>query len=188
MNDAWWITALISALSAVVGGGLTGWFTRAAGVRQADAALETARMTLQRQRAERVRDARWRVYLDFIAAADAVITAGRGEGSKEARAGLRRAFGAVQLEGQTEPARTAGYLLDCLRGAAGQSLDDRDRARQEFIDAARDALASAWELPARLLRATPRPGTSGSARSRRCRRRGGRSGRPVHPGGRTPAR
>jgi hypothetical protein len=140
MNDAW-ITALISALAAVAGGGITGWFTRAAGARQADAALATARMTFEQQRAERVLASRRQAYLDFLAAADDVIAAGR-ETAQGSRAALRRAAGAVQLEGQGEPIRTAEYLLDCLRGAVGQSLDDRDHARQEFIAAARDALAS----------------------------------------------
>lgn len=59
---------------------------------------------------------------------------------------LQRAFGAVQLEGPAETVRTAGRLLECLRAGAGHSPDDQERVRQEFIDAARAALASA-ELP-----------------------------------------
>ncbi|MBO0804081.1 MAG: hypothetical protein J2P25_13535 [Nocardiopsaceae bacterium] len=156
-----WSIALISACSALAGSVITGWFTRSAGARQAEAAryagsrqadalLATVRMQLGEQRAERVRDSRRRVYLDFIAAVDAVIVAGRtgrasegpGDGPRDSRTTLRRALGAVQLEGPAETTQAAEYLLECLRGGTGHSPDDQEGARQAFIDAARNALAS----------------------------------------------
>ena len=155
-----WGVALISACSALAGSMITGWFTRNAGARQAEAAryagsrqadtlLATVQMSLGEQRAERVLDSRRQTYLTFLAAVDAVIMAERtGEGPGEGRAALRRAFGAVQLEGPVEAVRMAEYLLECLRGGAGQSPDDQERARRKFIDAARDALASV-EFPSK---------------------------------------
>jgi hypothetical protein len=157
--DVWGI-ALISACSALFGSLITGWFTRTAGARQAEAAryagsrqadalLATVRMSLGEQRAERVLDSHRQAYLGFIAAVDAAIMAGRtGEGPGDGRAALRRAFGAVQLEGSAETVRTAECLLECLRGGAGHSPDDQERARQKFIDAAREALASV-EFPSK---------------------------------------
>jgi hypothetical protein len=103
-------------------------------------------MTLGQQQAERVLNSRRRTYLDFIVAADAVITAGRAGGAGDTRAALQRALGAVQLEGPAETVRASGYLFDCLRGKGSQVPDEQERARQEFIDAARAALASV-DLP-----------------------------------------
>lgn len=157
-----WGIALISACSALAGSITTGWLARGAGVRQAEAAryagsrqadalLATVRMSLEEQRAGRVLDSRRQTYLSFIAAVDAVIVAGRtGDGPGDSRADLHRAFGAVQLEGPAETVRTAERLLESLRAGAGHSPDDQERARQEFIDAARDALAPDERCPAEI--------------------------------------
>ena len=159
-----WGIALISACSALAGSMITGWFARSAGARQAEAAryagsqqadallaagsrqadalLETVRMSLAEQRAGRVLDSRRQTYLSFAAAMDAVIGAERsGEGPRDGRATLQRAFGAVQLEGPAETVQKAGYVLECLRDGTSRSPDDLERARQQFIDAARNALA-----------------------------------------------
>lgn len=157
-----WVIALISAGSAVVGSGVTGWFTRNAGDRQAEAAryagsrqadalLETVRMTLEEQRAERVLDSRRRTYLDFLAAADAILTAGRGgDGARDSRAALVRAIGAVQLEGPPAVTKTAESLIAHLLGDTGRSPDDRDQARKAFLEAARAALQDSVEENGRI--------------------------------------
>jgi hypothetical protein len=159
-----WGIALISACSALAGSMITGWFARSAGARQAEAAryagsrqadallaagsrqadalLETVRMSLAEQRAGRVLDSRRQTYLSFAAAMDAVIGAERsGEGPRDGRATLQRAFGAVQLEGPAETVQKAWYVLECVRDGTSRSPDDLERARQQFIDAARNALA-----------------------------------------------
>jgi hypothetical protein len=155
-----WGVALISVCSALAGSLITGWFTRSAGDRQAEAAryagsrqadamLATVQASLGQQRAERLLDSRRQTYLSFLAAVDAVIMAERtGDDPGGSRAALRRALGAVQLEGPAEAARTADCLLEFLRGGANRSPDDQERARQDFIEAARNALASV-EFPAK---------------------------------------
>ncbi len=146
-----WGTALIAAASAVAGSIVTGWFAfraggrqadaaRHAGDRQADAVLDTVRMTLAEQRAVRLLDLRRQTYVQFLGAAEAVFLARRtGEGSPGDRAALQRSLGALQLEGPAEVARTARELADALR--AERSPDDIGRARLAFIEAARAALA-----------------------------------------------
>jgi hypothetical protein len=67
---------------------------------------------------------------------DVVIAARRsGDGPRDARAALRRAFGAGQLEEPPETVRAAESVLKCLRDSAGQGLT-AGSAKQEFIDAA----------------------------------------------------
>lgn len=148
MSD--WGVALIAAGSALVGSLITGWLTRSAGERQAEAArhagdrqadalIDTVRMSLVEQRAVRLLDLRRQTYVQFLEAAEAAILARRtGEGPANDRSALQRAFGAVQLEGPDEPARTAGELVNCLRG--NHHLDELAEARRNFINAARNAL------------------------------------------------
>lgn len=149
MDEAW-VIALISAGAALAGSGITGWFARTAGARQAEAAryagsrqadalLKTVRMQLEEQRAGRMLDSRRQVYLDFISATTPSFGAARGSSTDDSRLTRRQAFGAVQLEGPEEVVRAAGDVLQSLQTG---SPDDQDRARQKFIDAARDALAS----------------------------------------------
>ncbi|WP_424637699.1 hypothetical protein [Embleya sp. AB8] len=151
--------ALIAAGSALAGGLITGWFTRAAGLRQADAArhagdrqadalLDTVRSTLaeqrtalDEQRVERLLDLRRQTYLRLLEAADSVSVGQRtGAGSPQDLPALQRALTAVQLEGPAEVTRAAGTLVDTVRRSA--SPDDLERARQDLIAAARIALAS----------------------------------------------
>lgn len=153
MSD--WGTALIAAGSALAGSLVTGWFTRAAGLRQAEAArhagdrqadalLDTVREQLADQRAVRVRDVRRQTYVRFLDAAEtAVLTARTGEGRAEDRTLLQRALGAVELEGPDEVARAARELTDGLH--AGRSLDELERARRDFRGAAREALGGPTE-------------------------------------------
>lgn len=72
-----WVSAAIGAGSAVFGGVVTGWFTRSAGHRQADAAVHagnrqadaliaTVQATLDEQRYARTLDRRREVYAQFL--------------------------------------------------------------------------------------------------------------------------
>ncbi|MFI1041530.1 hypothetical protein [Streptomyces hygroscopicus] len=145
-----WGIALIAAGSALAGSLITGWFTRSAGSRQADAArhagdrqadalLDTVRRTLEEQRAVRMMDLRRQTYVQFLEAAETVMSAQRtGEGQASDRSALQRAFGCVLLEGPGEVVRTARELVNVVR--ASRSLDDLERAKGNFITAAQDAL------------------------------------------------
>lgn len=147
-----WAVALITAGSALGGGMITGWFTRAAarrqataarhaGDRQADALLETVRMTLQEQRAVRLLDQRRQTYVQFLEAAEAVVLSRRtGDRTASDRPVLQRALGTVQLEGPESVAHAARDLADALKGKG--ALDEVQTARSAFLAAARQALRS----------------------------------------------
>jgi hypothetical protein len=147
-----WGVALITAGSALAGGVITGWFTRGAahrqataarhaGDRQADALLETVRMTLQEQRAVRLLDQRRQTYVQFLEAAEAVILSRRtGDRAASDRPALQRALGIVQLEGPESVAQAARELTDALKGKG--SLDALQTARSAFLTAAQDAVRS----------------------------------------------
>lgn len=147
-----WGVALITAGSTLAGGVITGWFAhsagrrqataaRHAGDRQADAVLETVRMTLQEQRAVRILDQRRQTYVQFLEAAETVILSRRtGDGTESDRAALQRALGAVVLEGTENVGQAARELVDVLKSS--RSLDDLQTARSAFIDAAQHALIS----------------------------------------------
>lgn len=137
--------------AAVFGSAVTGWFTRGAGRRQADAtrhagdrqadaALETMRQTLDDQRAQRVLDRRRDVYGTFLAVAESVAAARRtGEGDRGDRAELYRAMSRLALEGPGEVEDAARALVDRLRG--NRAPAEVDQAAREFIAAARRVLA-----------------------------------------------
>lgn len=149
-----WEIALVTAASAIAGGGITGWFSRSAGAkqaeaarqagdRQADAMLATVRMTLEEQRTARVLDMRRQTYVKFLEAADTAISTRRtGEGHRDDRPALQRAFGAVLLEGPDGVAKAAQDLVEALREERGWSLDDLEQTRLAFINAARDVLGT----------------------------------------------
>ncbi|MFF2412728.1 hypothetical protein [Streptomyces sp. NPDC058092] len=138
--------ALIAAGSAIAGSVATGWYTRNAGIRQAEAArragerqadalIETVRMTLQEQATVRVLDIRRQTYVRFLEAAEAGILTertGRGRGDDDAL--LERALGGVVLEGPAEVASAAQDLVDRLR--RHESPDDLVRAKLAFVSAA----------------------------------------------------
>ncbi|MGW2509785.1 hypothetical protein ACWC0A_10200 [Streptomyces scopuliridis] len=167
-----WGIALIAAGSALVGSLITGWFTRTAsgrqaeaarhaGNRQADAVLDTVRATLEEQRAVRVLDLRRQTYVGFLECAEVVGLSRRtGHDQPGDRPALQRAFVAVLLEGPEDVSRAAQRLVDCLRGSP--SPDDLDHARSEFIDAARGALSlpGGGRLPGALTAAPPSGATS----------------------------
>ncbi|MER6563385.1 hypothetical protein ABT300_37785 [Streptomyces sp. NPDC001027] len=146
-----WGIAVLAAGSALLGSLVTGWFTRGAGERQAEAArhagnrqadalLETVRMTLEEQRAARLHEARRQTYARYVEAAEAAFFARRtGEGQPGEGPGLQRALGAVLLEGPDEVGRAASRFAD-LMGKSSSSLDDLERARRDFTEAAQQAL------------------------------------------------
>jgi hypothetical protein len=149
-----WAIALIAAGSALGGSMITGWFTRIAGWRQAEAArhagnrqadalMATVRLSLEEQRAVRISDLRRQTYLNFLEAAEIAILARRtGESTEDQRLALQRAFGAVLLEGPAEVTQTARELLDLLCREHDHSLDDLERAKVIFVDSAQEALTT----------------------------------------------
>ena len=142
--------ALIAAGAAIAGSVATGWYTRNAGIRQAEAArlagerqadalLETVRMTLQEQATVRVLDLRRQTYARFLEAAEERILSqrtGRGRGDDETL--LERALSTVLLEGPAEVAAAAQHLADRLR--ARERNDVLVEAKQAFLSAARAAM------------------------------------------------
>ncbi|MFJ3799954.1 hypothetical protein ACIPSJ_27190 [Streptomyces sp. NPDC090088] len=146
-----WGIAALAAGSALLGSLVTGWFARGAGEqqaeaarhagnRQADAMLETVRMTLEEQRAARLHEARRQIYARYVEVVEAALLARRtGEGQPGDRPGLQRALGAVLLEGPDEVAGTARRFAD-LVGMSSSSLDDLERAGRDFTGAAQQVL------------------------------------------------
>ncbi|WP_326769624.1 hypothetical protein OG978_38350 [Streptomyces sp. NBC_01591] len=142
--------ALIAAGAAIAGSAATGWYTRSAGFRQAEAArqagdrqadalLETVRMTLREQAAVRVLDIRRQTYVAFLGAAESRIRAertGRGPGDDDAR--LESALGEVVLEGPAEVASAARDVVDRLR--RHEAPDNLLSAKAAFVSAAQEAL------------------------------------------------
>lgn len=147
-----WGIAVSAAGSAVLGSFVTGWFTRGAGHRQADAArhagdrqadalLVTVRATLDEQRVARLLDVRRQSYVQFLEAGEsALLTRRTGLGHAADRTALQRALGAVLLEGPDDVARLARELVGLVDGTS--SLDDLERAKRTFLEAARAALRS----------------------------------------------
>ena len=144
--------ALIAAGAAVAGSLVTGWFSRSAGIkqaqaardsggRQADALLDSVRMTVEAEARQRSLSLRRQVYADFLGAAEATVLAERaGRGQPDDPARLQAAYGAVVLEGPTEVAAAARHLLDGLRRHG--TPDELDQAKRAFISAAQDGLNS----------------------------------------------
>lgn len=144
--------ALIAAGAAVAGSLVTGWFSRSAGIkqaqaardsgeRQADALLDSVRLTVEAEARQRSLTLRRQVYADFLGAAEARILAERtGRGQPEDPARLQAAYGAVVLEGPTEAATAAQHLLDGLR--RHDTPDELAEAKHAFIAAAREGLGA----------------------------------------------
>ncbi|MFE7484034.1 hypothetical protein [Streptomyces sp. NPDC057552] len=145
-----WAIALITAGAAIVGGAVTGWYSRSAGIRQAEAArlagerqaeaaLETVRMTLRDQAAVRVLDLRRQTYVRFLHTAERAVTAARtGVGGEEEAVALPSALAEVGLEGPPEVYAAARRIADGLRRNARP--DDLEDAKEAFIAAAQRCL------------------------------------------------
>ncbi|MFG2652074.1 hypothetical protein [Streptomyces sp. NPDC048436] len=142
-----WGVALIAAGSAVAGSVVTGWYGRAAGIRQAEAArhagdrqaealLASVRMTLGAEAGRRVHDLRRQTYAEFLAAAESRLLAERtGHGHSDDELLLYTALSAVALAGPAEVTEAARRLVDSLRRHEGP--DELQRAREAFISVAR---------------------------------------------------
>jgi len=148
-----WVSAAIGAGSAVVGGIVTGWFTRSAGHRQADAAahagnrqadalISSVRETLDEQRAQSHWEARRNVYVQFLDAVGSRAGGGYGllfqSGDETA---VPRAFMLLELEGPTEVVQSGRALMEAVDRRRGpEGLSAFDAARVAFINVARSAM------------------------------------------------
>ncbi|MYX31902.1 hypothetical protein GTY75_35815 [Streptomyces sp. SID8381] len=153
-----WGIALIAAGAAIAGSVVTGWYSRSAGIRQADAArhagdrqaealLESVRMTVRGEAEQRALAVRRQVYAGFLGAAEARVLAERtGRGGEQGDAVLlQRALGEVVLEGPSDVAAAAARLVDALR--RHEPPDDLNRAKLAFVTEARRALDTAPPAP-----------------------------------------
>ncbi|MGW1963615.1 hypothetical protein ACWCPD_25705 [Streptomyces sp. NPDC001935] len=145
-----WGGALIAAGSAVAGSIVTGWYTRSAGLRQAEAAkhagdrqadalLRTVQETLNEQRWARIEDRRHTTYSEFQDAAEEVA---RDPRNNDLVPALHRALSRVWIEG---PDAVTGAAINCATIAQNPNLDTARvsgliRARMAYTDAVRDAL------------------------------------------------
>ncbi|PKV86536.1 hypothetical protein [Streptomyces sp. TLI_146] len=146
MSD--WGIALIAAGSAVAGSVVTGWYARSAGIRQAtaarhagdrqaDALLESVRMTLSAESGHRESALRRQTYAEFLGAAETrILTERNGRGQSDEDAQLQRALGGVLLEGPPEAAEAAQHLVDSLR--RHERPDELNRAKLAFVSVARE--------------------------------------------------
>ncbi|WP_328561344.1 hypothetical protein [Streptomyces coelicoflavus] len=146
-----WGIALLAAGAAIVGSAVTGWYSRGAGQRQAQAArdaadrqaealLESVRMTLQGAEGQRAIVLRRQVYAEFLCAVETRILAersGRGNGDHELL--LQRAYAGVVLEGPAEVVAAARGFIDRLM--RHEALDRLQEARTAFTTAAQRAMA-----------------------------------------------
>src|SRR5690349_15328312 len=134
-----WGAALIAAGSAVAGSIVTGWYTRSAGFRQADAAkhagdrqadalLSTVQATLDDQRLTRVADRRRQTYITFLEIADDLS---RNTQDRELFRRMNIALVHVSIEG---PQHVVAAAL--AYGRLTFTWDD-DRAQLEAIAGAR---------------------------------------------------
>ncbi|MEU1281599.1 hypothetical protein [Streptomyces sp. NPDC005805] len=149
MNEL--MVAAVAAGAAVVASAVTGWFTRSAGERQAEAArragerqaealLESVRVTLRGEATGRILEARRQTYTQFLGAAETrILTERTGRGQAGDDALLERALGGVLLEGPDGPAAAAQDLVDRLRRRA--TPDELRQAKLAFVAAAQEALA-----------------------------------------------
>ncbi|MBO1329797.1 hypothetical protein [Streptomyces sp. VRA16 Mangrove soil] len=143
-----WGAALIAAGSALAGSVVTGWFGRAAGIRQAEAArdagarqadalLTSVRTTLAAEAGQRARALRRQTYADFLAAAESSVFAARtGRGTADDEVVLQRALSEVVLEGPDTVADAARGVVDLLRRHG--SPDELRRAKDAFVGVARE--------------------------------------------------
>ncbi|MFD3524844.1 hypothetical protein [Streptomyces sp. NPDC058653] len=146
MSD--WGIALIAAGAAIAGGAVTGWYTRSAGIkqaaaarhagdRQAEALLESVRMTLRAESGHRELSLRRQTYADFLGAAEAKILTERG-GRRQADDDvlLQQALSGVLLEGPPDAAAAAQYLVECLK--RHEKPDELKKAKLAFVSVAQE--------------------------------------------------
>jgi hypothetical protein len=142
--------ALVAAGSAIAGSIVTGWYSRSAGVkqaeaaqhagdRQADALIDTVRLTLREQASIRTLDARRETYVQFLTAVETATSAARTGRAEVGDGGdVQRALTVVALEGPKDVEVAARDVVHQLRRHG--SPDDLESARQAFLTAVRAAL------------------------------------------------
>ncbi|WP_153182785.1 hypothetical protein [Streptomyces sp. E2N166] len=133
--------ALIAAGAALAGSALTGWFTIAAGRRQAAAAryagdeqaravIDTVNRTLNEQRAARAEEARRQVYSQFLMAFNEALHLLKPRNPASARrSGIEKVntlYSLVDLEGPEDVRVAASAMREALLGLA-ELLDDYNR-------------------------------------------------------------
>jgi hypothetical protein len=145
-----WGIALIAAGSAIAGSVVTGWYSRSSGIRQAEAArhagnrqadavLESVRITIQAEAGLRALAQRRQTYAEFLGAAETrILTERTGRGHRDDEILLQKALGGVVLEGPAEVAAAAQHLVDCLR--RHEAPDDLNQAKLAFVAAARESM------------------------------------------------
>ncbi|MFE0383937.1 hypothetical protein ACFW1F_07605 [Streptomyces bungoensis] len=155
-----WGVALIAAGSAVAGSIVTGWYTRSAGIRQAEAAkhagdrqadalLHTVRATLDDQRLARMEDRRRQTYIAFLEVVDDLS---RDSQSLELFRKMNDALVHVSIEG---PQPVVAAALEYGRLAFTWDSDRNllqplVEARTTYIAAVRTALNLSDGTPIRL--------------------------------------
>ncbi|TXS50155.1 hypothetical protein [Streptomyces sp. t39] len=114
------MAAVIGGGAAVIGGMVTGWFSRdaghrqaaaaeAAGTRQAEALIATVQATLDEQRRVRRLDERRRAYTAFLDATK--LPDGTAESCREKYAAMDAALSWLHLEGPLEVVQAAGAYM-----------------------------------------------------------------------------
>ncbi|MEU6705766.1 hypothetical protein [Streptomyces wuyuanensis] len=137
-----WGVALIAAGSAVAGSAVTGWFTRSAGRRQAEAArhagerqadalLHTVQATLDEQRRVRIEDRRRRIYVDLLHATQCIVI----DRVPHQSADVARHLTVVTLEGPPEVALAGTRMLAAAQRYIRVPQPDRDEARDAYFSA-----------------------------------------------------
>ncbi|MGW3913185.1 hypothetical protein ACWEBX_16960 [Streptomyces sp. NPDC005070] len=151
-----WGVALIAAGSAVAGSIVTGWYTRSAGLRQAEAAkhagerqadalLHTVQATLDEQRRARIDERRRQVYIEFLDVAESIE---RGNFSDVSP--IVRALAAISLEGPESVLEGVEQVVDSFSqahearersdGQATQEANAYHHARDRFLEIAKRVL------------------------------------------------
>ncbi|MFE6486978.1 hypothetical protein ACFVGN_29140 [Streptomyces sp. NPDC057757] len=145
-----WQVAMIAAGSALAGGAVTGWFTRSAGLRQAEAAkhagdrqadalLHTVQDTMVEQRRARVEDRRRQVYVEFLMAAqDLALDRENAELNRH----LQKSLAQVHIEGPAPVTVAALAYASRLDGWRRGTMDPEGVAEIHtvYINAVRTAL------------------------------------------------
>ncbi|MFF6966041.1 hypothetical protein ACFY9G_22095 [Streptomyces anthocyanicus] len=149
--DELWI-ALIAAGSAVLGSLVTGWLTRSAGLRQAeaakhagdrqaDAALHIMQATLDEQRRARREDRRRQTYVEFLKTVDELVSGATAD-QAVAVAAVLQASTKVTIEGPRPVVRAASDLMESARARGRDGDGGRTFAelRAAYFNAVQDAL------------------------------------------------
>ncbi|MDX2705817.1 hypothetical protein PV350_23575 [Streptomyces sp. PA03-6a] len=158
--------ALIAAGSALAGGALTGWFTRSAGQRQAEAArhagdrqadalLHTVQATLDEQRRARVEEHRRSAYSGLLMAVEeleneqppnhGMVTERPRATGYELRTAVMAAMQRVRLEGPMTVVLAGSEMVACAMSPASARGGRLDMLRRRYVEAAQAALGIAGD-------------------------------------------